>query len=237
MCRLYPIPFRYLSGEQAFKSWQLIEASVQRDVSDPRPESYKINFQSIKLLEHIPSKHAEERRGYLERSPHFVRSVEELRDLQKESGFSLGIVRPESILGLDVEPKDEYERDLWEEKEKEVTAQLLLFGEPSKPLDYIDVRFLVEWRCHDDRCSKHAMYLHTWPIHELYRKYRMDPEGKPTILKAMRRRLDLATQDVYLFLGSFRTILHNFGLMDSYAAPRTDQLSLISTSLPPENDE
>jgi hypothetical protein len=237
MVRLYPIPFRYLSGEQAFKSWQIIEALVQRDMSDPRPESYRINFQSIKLLDEIPPKRAAERRGYLERSPNAVKSVEELRRRQKEEGLSLGIVKPASIFECDVEPKDEIEREIWEEKEREVTAQLLLFGEPSKPLDYIDARFKVGWRCNDDQCPKHHMFLHTWPIHQLYRKYRTDPDGKDKIVKAMWQCLDVTKLDVFLFLGSFRTIMVNFGLMDSYAAPRTDQMMLIPNFPLPDHED
>lgn len=237
MCRLYPIPFRYLSGDQAFKAWQVIEALVQRDLSDPRPESYRINFQSIKLLEVISSK--QERIGYIERSRHFVKSVAELHARQKDENLSLGIIRPAAILNCDVEPRDESERELWEEKEAEVTAQLLLFGEPSKPLDFIDAKFLVEWRCDDADCPQvHHMYLHTWPIHELYRKYRMDPDGKAKILRAMWSRLDTTKLDVYLFLGSFRTILFNFGLMDSFSAPRQDQMTLLNTyPLPAGDDE
>jgi hypothetical protein len=226
MIRIYPIPFRYLKGDQAFRSWQVITAEVQRDESDPRPESHRIRFNTIKLGDEIKKHH--ERRGFLERSPHLCTSVGDLRRRQKNEGISLGIVRPRTILGCEIELKEEYERALHEEKEKEVLAQLLLFEEESKPLDFIETRFRVDWTCQGDECGtpKHEMFLHKWGIHELFRKLRMDPQGETKILQAMWSRLDLTKRDVYLFLGSFRTIIWNFGLMDAYAAPRQDQMLL-----------
>lgn len=228
MIRLYPIPHRYLEGNQAFKSWQIIEAQVQRDEGDPRPESYRIKFHTIVLGDEV--KNHTERRGYLERSPHFCKSVGELRRRQKEEGISLGIVRPKTILDCDVEPREEYERELHYEREKEVLAQLTLFDkEPSKPLDFIEAKFRVAWECQGDECEtpRHDMYLHQWGIHELFRKYRMHPDGKQKILQAMWQQLDLTKRDPFLFLGSFRGIMWNFGLMDSYSPPRKDQMLLM----------
>jgi len=227
MIRLYPIPYRYLEGPQAFKSWQIIEAEVQRDESDPRPESYKIKFRTIDLGDRVTNH--EERRAYLERSPHFCKSVGDLRRRQKNESISLGILQPKAILDCEILPRDEYERDLHYEKEKEVLAQILLFEKDAKPLDFIEAKFRITWECRGD-CEqpKHAMYLHQWGIHELFRKYRMDPEeGKTKILQAMWSQLDLTKRDVFLFLGSFRTTLWNFGLMDSYSPPRRDQMLLV----------
>src|SRR5437588_2219736 len=86
MVRLYPIPFRYLESPQAFKSWQMIEAEVQRDESDPRPESYKIKFRTIVVGEKVTNH--DERRAYLERSPHFCKSVSDLKRLCYEASSS-----------------------------------------------------------------------------------------------------------------------------------------------------
>lgn len=227
MIRLYPIPFRYLEGGQAFKSWQLIEAEVQRDESDPRPESHKIKFRTIVLGDQLKS--PAERREYIERSPHFFASVEELLRRQKVERLSLGIVRPAKIINCEVEPRDESEREEHDAREKEVTAQLQLFEEPSKPLDFIEAKFRVTWTDEnsDGTPSKHNMSLHQWGIHELFRKYRTDPAAKDKIRAAMWRQLDLTKRDVFLFLGSFRSTLWNFGLMDVYSAPRRDQMLLM----------
>ena len=229
MVRLYPIPFRYLEGDRAFKAWQFITARVRPDMSDPRPESYRIDFDSIELGDVVPPTRDSERREYLRRSPNFFASVEALREQQKACGISLGIVCPTSVTACDCEAKDIEEEDIWLEREREVTRQLELFGQPSKPLDYVPARFIVEWGCGDMRCIKrHSMSLLDWSIHELYRKYRNDPDGFDKVRAAMWQRLDLAKRDVFLFLGNFRTVMVNFGLMGAYSAPRRDQLQLIS---------
>lgn len=238
MIRIYPIPYRYLEGSEALKPYQIIEADLQRDTSDPRPESYKIKFSSIRYVERVKTQ--EQRREYLERSPHLFGSIEEMRSTAASSGMSLGIVKPREIVSVRLEPKSEEERDAWLQKEKEVTAQLLLFGEQSKPLDFPEAKFFVKWLCDDSKCSKpHEMSLHQWGIHELYRKYKDRADGGEKVIAEMHRQLDLSKQDVYFFLGSFRTILNNFGLMDSHSFRRQPQLSLlggIDTDAPEKDD-
>ena len=44
--RLFPLPFRYLQSSKQFKKYQWIEAKITK-ASDPRPESYKIDIDSI----------------------------------------------------------------------------------------------------------------------------------------------------------------------------------------------
>ena len=165
MLRIYPIPYRYLEGSDALKPYQVITADIQRDLSDPRPESHKIRFNSIQYERRLGRAEA---RQHVERSPHMCRSVEELRERSRTENISLGIVRPREIVDVRLEPRSETERENWAQKEFEVTQQLLLFGEPSKPLDFPEAKFFVSWRCDDARCTKpHEMSLHQWGIHEL----------------------------------------------------------------------
>lgn len=235
MCRLYPIPHRYLSPGQQFHAFQWISARVTRDTSDPRPESYRIERDSIVPQEIISSKDHEVRRSYLERSPHFCQSVEELKERQRERGTSLGIIVPESILDCSVEMRSDNERKEWAAKEKARADQEVLFGEKPKPLDFPEAKFCVSWRCNDDRCEPHKMHLHQWGIHELYRKYKHNPaEAEAKVKQKMQERLNEWESDVFLFLGNFRDVLFNFGLMDSYSAPvkviNKDQFTLFDQS-------
>lgn len=41
LIRLYPITLRYM--KEPFKAYDFVEAEIERNSSDPRPESYKIN--------------------------------------------------------------------------------------------------------------------------------------------------------------------------------------------------
>lgn len=156
-------------------------------------------------------------------------SVEDLSERQKQNGTSLGIMKPKEILGCALETRSATERKEWILKEKEILGQQRLFGEEIKPIDFPETRFMVQWKCDDKRCSKpHSMGLLQWGLHELDRKHRDDPHREEKVLAEMRRRLDQSSYDVYLFLGNFRGVQFNFGLMDSYSAPRVLQPSLFS---------
>lgn len=52
--RLYPITFRYLNDEQ-FKLYQWVSAGIRKNPDDPRPESHKIDLDSIRVGERIPT--------------------------------------------------------------------------------------------------------------------------------------------------------------------------------------
>ncbi len=49
--RIYPVPFRSLEEYQKFEKYRIIEAQVIRNSKDPRPESHKVNFESLALTE------------------------------------------------------------------------------------------------------------------------------------------------------------------------------------------
>lgn len=52
--RLYPIPFRLLEEEKRYKKYQWIEADIEKNKKDRRPESYKItNINAITLHDKI----------------------------------------------------------------------------------------------------------------------------------------------------------------------------------------
>jgi hypothetical protein len=52
--RLYPIAYRYLNDEQ-FRLYQWITAGLIKNPNDGRPESYKIDCESIILGEALPT--------------------------------------------------------------------------------------------------------------------------------------------------------------------------------------
>ena len=70
------------------------------------------------------------------------------------------------------------------------------------------------------------MSILQWGIHELYRKLKHDAKCEEKVLDAMKKQLDQWERDVFMFLGNFRGILYNFGLMDSYSAPVVSKTNL-----------
>jgi hypothetical protein len=54
--RLYPIPYRYLGdGKEQFRLYQWITADIQKRPDDSRPESFRIDCDSIEPGEVIPT--------------------------------------------------------------------------------------------------------------------------------------------------------------------------------------
>lgn len=94
-------------------------------------------------------------------------------------------------------------------------SQPVLFGPHPKPIDFPYLAFKVTWRCDDKECKNHTMNLHSWDIHELARKYIRDPQRIEKVEEAMRKMLNLEKYDLFLFLGNFRTVQVNFGLMSA----------------------
>lgn len=229
MVRLHPVPHRYLDATSRFKAFQWIRVTITKHISDPRPESYRIKSESIVLEDCIPPTKPEERLRYIEKSPNLCRSLEELKERQQLDGTSLGIIKPKEIINCTIKARSAGDRDEWHEKEKEILDQRRLFGDDLKPIDFPDMRFKVTWKCDDPRCQAHTMNLLQWGIHELNRKLRFDPEREQKLIDAMKEQLDQAERDIYLFVGNFRGVQYNFGLMGSYSAPRKRQISLFNT--------
>lgn len=221
MVRIFPNPSRYL--DEPFGAFQWVDFQLAEG-NDGRPDSYKMDLRNFTVGKKVRA-HSD-RRHYLDHSPNFFRSVEAMKEASAaDSGVSLGIIRPIEIGEPWLESKTKDERAEWDEKERDVMAQMPIPGIGRKPkkLDFIPVRFMVPYRCDDEACRGHEMGILTWTLHELYRKYRTE-EAK--VLDKMRAELDLSKRDVYFFVGTFRARTWQVGLLDSYSPPKTDQATL-----------
>lgn len=226
MIRLHPLPVRYLSEGAQPKKFHWVRAHVTKDTSDPRPESFRVGEELV-ADGAIQADEPEERRRWLENSPHRVQSVEALKDRYTERRTSLGIVVPKAVTRCYLRKKPDSARQEWDEAEKRVFAQYEMF-DALKPIDFPEYDFMVDWSCDDSRCEGHSMKILQWGLHELQRKLKRerDPEVEVKVIARMRRELDLDQRAVFFFLGNYRDLPFNFGLMDSYSAPRRTQREL-----------
>lgn len=221
MVRVHPVPKRYLDEDQAFKNFQRVEARVQPNRDDGRPESVRIDFRSLKPLDELSAKDHEARRSYIEQSPSLLRSVEELQDENKRTGLSLGAIVPKTIDDVTLRKRTPAERAQWFATEKRFMDQktLPLIRAP-KRIDFPEVEFQISWTCNDVRCRGHQSGLKSWGIHQLYRKLRHDPKRDEKTKAQLLRAFDLRERDVFFFLGTFHNHRTTFGLMDAYTPPR-----------------
>lgn len=226
LVRLYPIPRVFLDEGSRFRAFQWIEVKATKAADDPRPESYKVDHDSIRACERIPAdRHGHpQRRALLLSSRHNCDSLEHLMQRNRDEGISLGIVRPKEILRCRLESRSPREKEEWEATQRAVMAQQELgFDVPLWRLSYIDVRFVIEFTCDDPTCPGHEHRLQDWGIHVLYNRARArnSSGARREVEAAMYERLDLGKYEVFFFFGTFHNHQTNFGLMGSYSCPRS----------------
>lgn len=229
LVRIHPMPKRYLDESRQFSAWQWISARVKRLGDDPRPDSLRIDVATIALEAKMENK--EERRNWVTTCTGFCQSVEAARADVALQGVhaarSLVVIRPKAIVRVWLERRTEQARIEWLERERSILHQGALFGE-TKPIDFPEMRFMVEFECDDVGCAGHSMGLQTWGLHELYRKYRNDTDK---VLAAMRDRLDMGSKEVFFFIGTRIDHQTNFMLLDSLDVKRGSQMTLFGSVL------
>jgi len=175
MRRLYPVPFRMIEDGQQFKKWQWIEVRVEKANKDHRPESHKVYVDTISCGNVIDAKWEWAARSeWLDKIPSF-QSFEALDAARLSEGLSIALLRPKSVLGLDVvkarNPK-------WTEDEKEKLAreqmQCDLFSEADakrqvKELRKVPFDFYYRYLCDSPEGEKeHRHKIVDWEAGALY---------------------------------------------------------------------
>ena len=95
--RLYPVPFRDLEAYRKFKKYSIIEVRGERPKNDNRPESFKIDRQSIDIQEWLDSDSGKWTRRGRYVLPTVSKSLCEIQRLQKTTGRSLGVFKPKDV--------------------------------------------------------------------------------------------------------------------------------------------
>ena len=168
--RLFPIPFRLLDDPKQFMKYHWIEARVKRATSDPRPESYLVDVDSINVTGSVGAD-----KGWRSRwdivSPLVTQSMCALRAERDKNQFpTLGMFRPRVIDRLLITPTDAD----WSNAELERLAQLRLIDNNNqlRPLEKIPYTFYYEFSCDDESCShRHKMSCTDWEMAESYRRW------------------------------------------------------------------
>jgi hypothetical protein len=94
LIRLFPITYRRLAPADQFDRFDLIEAILTKASSDPRPESFRVDHDSIHVIER-GSKLSDERKVQLWQ-PHVAPSLEALLKENRATERSLGIIQPDA---------------------------------------------------------------------------------------------------------------------------------------------
>lgn len=225
LIRLYPIHYRYLEGKNQFSKYQWINAKLSKATSDPRPESYNIFEDSIKLGNTIePKKDWREREKWVLNDKSLYKSVEDLWDSQKASGASLGLVKLKEMSRFHVEPKPKRDIEQALKKKKTIMSQLGMFEE-KKDLEILPVRFVLHFQCEGSGCKGHDMSILDWEFSQLYRKVRNSGDWETKIEEKVNSICG-PRKDTYLILGNMAKRQHIFCILGFFYPPRSRQLPL-----------
>jgi len=191
--RLYPVVYKPFepSGGIPFHKRDWIEVRVMPpdDRRDTRPESRKLDFESVKVLN---QEDYERIREIIH--AHLSKSVKKIQ----ESGASVGFVKPRIIsFDCEIQNTDEWDR-----------SQVDLEGKPVGKINLGQVS-KYQFFCEDPKgcCNNrpHNMEIHDWEANELYRHI-IQRDKKHSVIKVkMRQKLYdwmKAKRDVYFMMGT-----------------------------------
>ena len=200
--RLFPLPFRYLEYAKQFKKYQWIEARVTK-TSDPRPESYKVVLDSIRIMgERLQtSRNWQVRKDII--LPLAAPSLCYIQRTRPETEVTLGIFKPRIIRELIIEP-EEYPD--WTEQELAILSQQSMFDKKSvTPLEKIPLKFTYSFFCDDTQCKGHRLSVTDWELGEAYRKWRIHYGDRWE--SYFRQRFEYEVKysfDTYFYVGTIR---------------------------------
>lgn len=213
--RIYPIRYRYLDFDKRYPRWAIVSAKIKKNDQDYRPESFKIDDNSLAIIRKIDTTNNWQERKSLVLSLQF-RSI---ADIQAQ-GKSLGIIKPKSIERF-FSKKTSRE---WNQKQQTVLNQLDLF-EPNIDLEKIPYQFVYQFTDEDNVPHKYS--ISDWEIMELYRKCRdrsqlSGLEAEQYALEKVRQKLEddfLESKDLYFIVGNLKNYAKSFMIIGLFYPP------------------
>lgn len=231
--RLFPIPFRLLDGEQQFQKWEWVRARASQPHNDHRPESLRIDVDSIvRLEERIGTERGWEVRKRLA-EPHILSDFDALEQRRQSTGETLGFVRPARLLGLDITAVRSPE---WTEDDLQKLLQEGLFDSDEvrsrPPLEKLGHDFHYHYECilPDGTAKQYRHKIVDWEAGQLYRRCRRDYREGWEVAFRHRYETEFSAKDLILMMGT----IHRFPdqwliigiLYPPKPAPPAPQLSL-----------
>jgi hypothetical protein len=166
--RLFPIPYRFLELDQRFRKYQWIEVDVIK-ASDGRPESYKIDRNSIQIASDVlpTDRNWQERKHYVDPlKRHCMCCIKRVRDADGHP--TLGIFKPKVIEKLIIKPTSPN----WTQAQLDILRQNNLFESgPTQELEKVPFDFSYQYRCDHEDCKGHTMKCTDWEMGESWRRW------------------------------------------------------------------
>lgn len=216
--RLYPVPFRDMPPDKRFRKFDIIEVQA-RKATDPRPESYEPDADSINVAGHVHASSPEQRIAFIE--PLIRPSMCEVRRRQREDRTSLAVFRPAGRPELRIEE----DRTPWDPAKQAIVDQPSLLMPGKQGLEKVPYRFLYAYRCQGEAlCPGHEQSIVDWEISESFRKWRRE-HGEAGAIERIRRKwgneLWAPERDTALFVGNQFRNPDGFLVLGVFWPPKT----------------
>jgi hypothetical protein len=222
--RLFPVPYRFLADDQRFAKYQSVDVTVSK-ARDPRPESYRLKQDAIKIVSGpLSTANAWRARkdAIFPLRSHCLCCLINQRD---QDGYpTLGIFRPASISRLTATPEDPN----WTEADLARLRQGHLFVKnPKTELEKIPFSFRYEFRCEHPDCTGHRLMCTDWEMGQSYRKWKAE-YGEQWEQKFRQRYEDemISKNDTHFFVGTLKRHPHVWIIVGLFYPPRQTQTEL-----------
>lgn len=222
LIRLYPIPFRDLNSNQRFKKYSIIEVSCFRSNEDKRPESFRVNCDTIKVIESFDTtkdKTWQRRKDVVLKVP--VKTMCQVLKDAKDSDLSLAIIKPEGIAF------EHMKRRLSDPKKRAAYyTQLNLLRRTRSVIEEIAYLFYYRFKCvGTDNCPGHKLSIIDWEIFQAYRDWRKNYPQEDVLLGKIKQRWldmsDTSKKDVHFYVGNTRRWKDTFMVLGVFYPPKT----------------
>ncbi len=164
--RLFPIRYRRLPAEHRFQRFDQVTLTATKATSDPRPESYRVDEPSIKVTGKSGDLSPTSKVALW--SPFVSPSLSVLQSDQKQSGRSLGIIRPDAgSIRFKIAPLAESTPDD-QEVASHVFEQASLLEDPLRPLAKPEFSFSYTFVSGG---KQHTYQIHDWEVQAAFQEY------------------------------------------------------------------
>lgn len=169
LLRLFPIRYRRLPKEHQFERFDLVQMTATK-ASDPRPESFRVDEASIRLVH--SGKHLSDEAKVQLWQPFIAPSLQQLYADNRTTGRSLGIIKPDpgSILFTAKPAKDADAADREVAEQVRQMQQSSFLEDPLTPLEKPEFAFGYQFT---SAGHPHGpMMIHDWEVQEAHRQYK-----------------------------------------------------------------
>ncbi|MFI0243154.1 hypothetical protein [Streptomyces sp. NPDC016845] len=215
--RLFPVPFRLLDAQSQFAKYAIVEVDVRRHQQDRRPESWRPNLDTLKVIDRIGTRDGWRQRYSLLR-PLIAPSLCAIKRDQARHGTSLGLFRPAAPVHFRLEPAEP-----WPASKAALADQMDLLDQDLKQLQWVPLEFRYRFRCNDAHCTGHDLALRDWEAGESYRKY-LRTYGQTGVQDKLRERWSTRMfspgKAVHCFVGNLAKRPATFMLLGLFYPPR-----------------